>query len=247
MGENMKRVLGTSFEMSLRVALLLDESEERDLSVGIIAALDFITIYANDFELAESNLHGNSKYRFGEFASRRELAREALRKLVLDGIVLTGAGDEFAKSRMFGRLLKRMEMQSQYEFAQDIALPQHLSKISSNLPKEISEYVLKRIKELPPAAKVTQSKSREGAAFKMWRNDIKPINFDAVTQIASSNKDFVYYLSDKGISFAANLECDYAIDYRSIAKNAIAKFKDTPEHNLYEMINQKTIDSLRRG
>ena len=37
--------------------------------------------------MSESDLNGDNQYKFSEFASRREIVRQALKQLVLDGLV----------------------------------------------------------------------------------------------------------------------------------------------------------------
>ena len=87
----MSDVFNTAFEISLRVLLTLEVANEKRLSTDMIAAADFITVYSRDFGLSTENLHGNNSYRFGEFALRRELAKEALKTLVQDGFVYADA------------------------------------------------------------------------------------------------------------------------------------------------------------
>lgn len=83
----MDRALGTTYEVSLRMLLLLEASESNAMTADMLAAIDFIAVYGHDFGITEENLHGNGTYRFGEFSLRRELVREALKPLVVDGIV----------------------------------------------------------------------------------------------------------------------------------------------------------------
>lgn len=83
----MDRALGTTYEVSLRMLLLLEVSESNAMTADMLAAIDFITVYGRDFGITEENLHGNGTYRFGEFTLRRELVKEALKPLVVDGIV----------------------------------------------------------------------------------------------------------------------------------------------------------------
>lgn len=80
--------MGTSFEMSLRILLLLDVSNEKKMTENMLCALDFIIVYAHDFGISNENLHGNGSYRFGEFASRHGLTRQALKELVVGGFVV---------------------------------------------------------------------------------------------------------------------------------------------------------------
>lgn len=84
----MNSILGSRFEASLRIVLLLEAASNDTLTEGAIVALDYITIYSHDFGFSESNLHGESKYRFGEFASRRATIKQAIKQLVLDGLVV---------------------------------------------------------------------------------------------------------------------------------------------------------------
>lgn len=84
----MNSILGSQFEASLRILLLLEAAQSEMISEGAIAALDYITVYAHDFGLSESNLNGEGNYRFGEFASRRKTIRTAVKQLVLDGLII---------------------------------------------------------------------------------------------------------------------------------------------------------------
>lgn len=67
--------------------LLLEVSRGNGMTSDMLAAIDFITVYGHDFDITDENLHGNGTYRFGEFSLRRELVREALKPLVMDGII----------------------------------------------------------------------------------------------------------------------------------------------------------------
>lgn len=80
-------VLGSPFEMSLRSLLMLDELIDIELDEQRICAIDFIAVYAGDFNLLDENLHGYGNYRYSEYPARKSLAKEALKALVLDGTV----------------------------------------------------------------------------------------------------------------------------------------------------------------
>lgn len=82
----MSEVFNSSFEISLRMLIILNTVQRR-LSIDRIAALDFISIYGKDFGVSENNLHGNNEYRFSEYASKREIVSQALKKLVLIGYI----------------------------------------------------------------------------------------------------------------------------------------------------------------
>lgn len=80
-------VLGSIFEISLRILLILNEQKDKFLDEQQIGAVDFISVYAADFGLLDENLHGYNNYRFSEYAARKYMVASALKDLVLDGYV----------------------------------------------------------------------------------------------------------------------------------------------------------------
>lgn len=88
------KIFNSDFEMELRILLLLSQTK-RALSREEIVNYDFITIYSADFGIGEENLHGDNKYKYGEFASRQELCWIAIKQLVLDGFVTVITKDGF--------------------------------------------------------------------------------------------------------------------------------------------------------
>lgn len=81
------RVLGSPFEMSLRCLIMLDELIDIELDEQRICAIDFIAVYAADFNLLDENLHGYGNYRYSEYPARKNLVKEALKNLVIGGAV----------------------------------------------------------------------------------------------------------------------------------------------------------------
>ena len=77
--------LGSTFEISLRILLLLNEVHVTSLDEQQIGAVDFISVYAADFDLLDENLHGYSNYRFSEYPARKRLVSSAIKELLLDG------------------------------------------------------------------------------------------------------------------------------------------------------------------
>ena len=93
MGEmTMDRIFNSVFEVSLRMVLLLSLSEGNPLSLDRVAAYDFITINSRYFGYSDAVLHGENEFGLSEYASRRHLAQQALRELVLDGAVRVAYG-----------------------------------------------------------------------------------------------------------------------------------------------------------
>ena len=82
-----KSAIGSEFEMSLRILLMLETLYGTALDSITIGAIDFISVYAADFRILEDNLHGYGAYRFSEFPARKGLVSSALRELALSGLV----------------------------------------------------------------------------------------------------------------------------------------------------------------
>lgn len=82
----MVRVFNTPFELSLRVLLILS-CDSTGKTADMMAAIDFITVYGQSFNISHTSLHGNNDYRFSEFTSRLGLVRQAIKSLALDGLL----------------------------------------------------------------------------------------------------------------------------------------------------------------
>ena len=81
------KLFNSTFEMELRILLLLSESKGSQYTVDRIVALDFITCYSADFSLPYGNLHGVNNYKFGEMSNRRVLTQDAVKQLVTKGFI----------------------------------------------------------------------------------------------------------------------------------------------------------------
>lgn len=90
----MLKLFNSTFEVSLRLMLLLSVANDAPMSVDRIAAYDVITIYSRDFGLSNEVLHGDNEFGLSEFASRRSKTQVALRELVLNGSVKAIASDK---------------------------------------------------------------------------------------------------------------------------------------------------------
>ena len=76
----------TPFEMSLHILLLLD-SVGGGFTIERITAYDFIAVYAPDFGFKAESLNGDNGFAFSELTAKRKLMKEAIKDLVLDGLV----------------------------------------------------------------------------------------------------------------------------------------------------------------
>ena len=105
----MERLFNSTFENSLRLLILLDEYDMPQ-TLDMLYAVDFMTLYSEPFGLSDHNLNGDNDLKFSEFASQRDLVKEALRELVLDGtaeavsykdglsFIITPEGEDFCNS-----------------------------------------------------------------------------------------------------------------------------------------------------
>lgn len=105
----MDRLFNSTFENSLRQLILLNEFDMLQ-TLDMLYAVDFMTIYSQTFGLSEQNLNGDNDYKFSEFASQRELVRDALKELVLNGTaeavsykdglsyIITPEGEDYCES-----------------------------------------------------------------------------------------------------------------------------------------------------
>ena len=90
----MQKLFNSTFEVSLRLMLLLSVTGEVPMTVDRIAAYDVMTIYSRDFGLSEEVLHVDNEFGLSEFASRRNKTQIALRELVLNGSVKALTSDK---------------------------------------------------------------------------------------------------------------------------------------------------------
>lgn len=80
---NSTKAISSTFEMSLRILLLLSEVKEHTLSIMQMCEIDFIAVYAADFGLLDENLHGYGEYRYSEFLTRKPIVSNAVKRLVI--------------------------------------------------------------------------------------------------------------------------------------------------------------------
>lgn len=86
------RLFNTPFEISLHVVMLLDAVDTK-ITLDRIAAYDFIAIYCEDFEIADESLNGENGFSFSEFSTRRNVTKNAIKDLVIDGLTTVIDGE----------------------------------------------------------------------------------------------------------------------------------------------------------
>ena len=83
-------IFNSTFEMELRILLLMSAAKKKAFSVERIVSLDFIVCYAGYFQLPYLNPQGDNEYMFSELAGRRERIQEAVKSLVIQGLLEVG-------------------------------------------------------------------------------------------------------------------------------------------------------------
>lgn len=80
-------LFNSTFEVELRILCLLNSGRKVTMSTDRIVYMDFIVCYAGCFQLPYINLHGDNDYMYGELANRKELVGEAVKSLVVQGLL----------------------------------------------------------------------------------------------------------------------------------------------------------------
>ena len=124
-------VFNSTFEMELRVLLLMSAAKKKAYSIERIVSLDFIVCYAGYFQLPYLNPQGDNQYMFSELASRRERLQEAVKGLVIQGLL-------------------NVEMDNGYAFSITDAGSKYIRKLKSEYAlqyKAIATDAIKRFKD----------------------------------------------------------------------------------------------------
>ena len=124
-------VFNSTFEMELRVLLLMSAAKKKAYSIERIVSLDFIVCYAGYFQLPYLNPQGDNQYMFSELASRRERLQEAVKGLVVQGFL-------------------NVEMDNGYAFSITDAGSKYIRKLKSEYAlqyKAIAADAIKRFKD----------------------------------------------------------------------------------------------------
>lgn len=145
-------VFNSTFEMELRILLLMSAARKKTFSFERIVSMDFIVCYAGYFQLPYLNPQGENQYMFSELASRRKRIQEAVKSLVVQGLL-------------------------------DVGL----------------------------------------------------------------DKGYVFSITDTGSRYIRKLKSEYAVQYKTIAADAIKRFKDYSDLQLDRMINDSAVKSVRGG
>lgn len=89
----MTKLFNSTFEVSLRIIMLLSAIAGTEMTIDRIVAYDFMSVYGRYFGLSDENLHGDNNYGFSEFSTRRTVVQDALKTLVTDGLIKASRHD----------------------------------------------------------------------------------------------------------------------------------------------------------
>ena len=151
-GRMTESIFNSTFELELRILLLMSAAKKKAFSVERIVSLDFIVCYAGYFQLPYLNPQGENEYMFSELAGRRERIQEAVKSLVIQGLLEVGL-----------------------------------------------------------------------------------------------DNGYVFSITETGSKYIRKLKSEYAVQYKTIAADAIKRFKDYSDLQLDRMINDSAVKSVRGG
>lgn len=79
-------IFNTNLESSLRLAILLDVAAA-PMDIDDICASDFVATYCGYFSKGLISVNGDNRFMFSEYSARRETSEQALKSLVMRGLV----------------------------------------------------------------------------------------------------------------------------------------------------------------
>lgn len=82
-----KRLYNSKYEIRPRIMLLASCELGRLFSEDQLIIYDFMTVYAHEFIDDGRNLHGDTGFKYSEFAARKQAIGEAIRALVKNGLL----------------------------------------------------------------------------------------------------------------------------------------------------------------
>ena len=143
-------VFNSSFEIELRILLLLSAARKKAYAIERIVALDFITCYAGNFQMPYLNPQGDNQFMFAELARRRERIRDAIKSLVTQGLIevsldqgytfsITDAGNGFVRKL-------KSEYAVQYKKIAADAIKQFKSYSDLELDRMINDSAVKAVR-----------------------------------------------------------------------------------------------------
>ena len=148
---NNTKAISSTFEMALRILLLLSRVRSHTLNIMQICEIDFIAVYAADFGLLDENLHGYGEYRFSEFLARKSVVWEAVKDLVIERLLdfkLSKKGYLFKINTVGLNFADGITAPYAEEYRLAVETVINAYKLSeSRMLKEINQYTLRSLQE----------------------------------------------------------------------------------------------------
>ena len=142
----MAKIFNTVFENSLHTLILLDVYEG-EISADLIAYLDFIIIYSKSLGVGDKNINGENECKHGELPSRRRTIKNALKRLVIDGMVNAKYTDDGMKYKITEHGIEYVvTLESEYanEYRQQAEFV--ISEFVGMNEQEVNSFILNNLK-----------------------------------------------------------------------------------------------------
>jgi hypothetical protein len=144
------QLFNSTFEMKIRFLLLLNVSK-RPETLDWLICMDFISCYAEEFQLPYISLHGTNQYMYGEMPRRRIIAQEAVKAMVKEALaqVTVERGYYYKISSSGKRYVKKLSSSYSYEYTEIAkeALQRFKGAEDIELMKIIQDKALTGVKE----------------------------------------------------------------------------------------------------
>lgn len=85
----MNNIFNSTFEISLRILLILSEYHPTPLTSDMISYIDYICLYGKSFGIGSNNLHGDNIFELSEFIMKNHMINESLKTLIIKGLITT--------------------------------------------------------------------------------------------------------------------------------------------------------------
>lgn len=142
--------IGSSFESSLRILILLQQIAPQRLNVKQIVDVDYISVYAADFGLMDENLHGNNTYRLSEYPSRSKRFESVIKSLVLNGLILlhcSSSGFTYSISDSGRNIANSLSSEYAEEYKYAVETVKAAYKTYEQMSDDINKLILRSLEE----------------------------------------------------------------------------------------------------
>lgn len=137
------RLFNSVYEIKLRIIMMLCLNEEQAYSTDKIVLLDFLATYGKMFQLSDTNLNGDGIYKLAEIASRRSLVSEAVKELVLQGMIVPLMNNGFVYKISKVGMVYAMRFESPYSVEYRDVMQKAINKYGNKTEQELLQMLEK--------------------------------------------------------------------------------------------------------